>query len=203
MCELGRRVRRGGGPNRGRGGSYRRGRGKEPSVGWVGMGCWCPSYRNPRRPGGRGEEGAPASGRARVGSCRAPPRGKGRGPRGWGLPATPPPPCTQRGPGSPLPAGAAAEPARGLGAPPRSLPPGRGLWFPGVPAGLVWPVTRGGGEGARIRSSPTSAPAGGRPEPPPSPEPLPPLTLQSTRSQPPGRLGQANAMATGPPGPCC
>lgn len=141
MCELGRRVRRGGGPNRGRGGSYRRGRGKEPSVGWVGMGCWCPSYRNPRRPGGRGEEGAPASGRARVGSCRAPPRGKGRGPRGWGLLATPPPPCTQRGPGSPLPAGAAAEPAQGLGAPPRSLPPGRGLWFPGFPRGLVWPCS--------------------------------------------------------------
>lgn len=138
MCELGRRVQRSRGPNRGRGGSYRRGRGKsQVSGGWGWDGNALP-IGTQGRPGGRGEEGAPASGRARVGSRRAPPREKGRGPRGRGLPATPPPPCTQRGPGTPLPAGAAAEPAPGLGAPPRSLPPGRGLGprFPRGSSGL-------------------------------------------------------------------
>lgn len=138
MCELGRRVRRSRGPNRGRGGSYRRGRGKsQVSGGWGWDGNALP-IGTQGWPGGRGEEGAPASGRARVGE---PPRAHPHAGRGGGLAAGGCPP--------PLPR-PAHKGARGprfllapLPSPPEASGPRRsrchrgGISGPRVPAGVV------------------------------------------------------------------
>ena len=146
--------------------------------------------RPPEGRGGRRRTDGGSRGKAGVG-----------GARGRGLPRTPPPPFTQRGPGTPLPA-RAAEPARAcvlcssLCCPDESL--GRG-------SRGRRPACDGAGRGRALPAGPPPGPAGqpGRPPPlpshrtrPPPPTP-PPLTLPSAPARPPGRLCHAKAMAIG------
>lgn len=150
--------------------------------------------RPPEGRGGRRRTDGGSRGKAGVG-----------GACGRGLPRTPPPPFTQRGPGTPLPA-RAAEPARAcvlcssLCCPDGSL--GRG-------SRGRRPACDGAGRGRALPAGPPPAPAGrpGRPPPlPPPPAPTrtrpppptpPPLTLPSSPARPPGRLCHAKAMAIG------
>lgn len=120
-----------------------------------------------------------------------------------GAARTPPPPFTQRGPGTPLPA-SAAQPAQACGLHSRHCCRA-GLWA-AAPTGVVRPVI--GERGARYPPDPhqpqTSSPCCRLPSstPPPPPGCLHqrrsnPLTLQSAPARPPGRLCHTKAMATG------
>lgn len=137
MCELGRRVRRSRGPNRGQGGSYRRGRGKsQVSGGWGWDGNALP-IGTQGWPGGRGEEGAPASGPARVGE---PPRARtstreGAGASRPGAARHPSPALHTKGPGDPASCRRRCRAGPRLRGPAALAVTGAGSLGPGFPRG--------------------------------------------------------------------
>lgn len=159
---------------------------------------------------GRGDEGAPGEAQqgwgeetrpsrrgleaAGLGPWRAGERRRSPQPRAA---PTPPPPFTQRGPGTPLPA-LAVKLAQACGL--CSLRCRRAGLGASAPAGVVRP-----GMGERGERYPPDLPAPNQqpPQHTPSPDRLSrptqpsPLTLLSAPARPPGRLYQAKAMATG------